>query len=402
MGNAGEGEAQKITLTVVKALEPGEVVQDVELKGFGVRRQRDAISYFVRKRIKGRLKRITIGRHGSPWTPETARKKAGALLQDIAAGGDPVAKRRAEMARGKLFGEIADDFLKTHGSTVKLTTYTVYESLVRVQLKPYFSKKPMASLVRGDIAKFHAAWSHQQRTANHAVSVLSKIFAWAMETGYLPEGDNPCHGVRRYPEVKRQRYLGTSELQAIGNAMAEMERNGTLSPHVAAAIQLLLLTGARLREILTLRWEYVDLERRRLFLPDSKTGAKVIALNSNAVALLEVLPRLRENPFVLPGQRTGCHLVNLRLPWLEICKLAKVSNVRLHDLRHSFASVAVGHGGSLPIIGKLLGHNQSQTTARYAHIADSPVDELSETTGRAIADALGLGRALSKRSLINP
>ncbi len=389
MGKEAEGNAQRITLSVVKSMRPGEVIQDVELKGFGVRRQRDAISYFVRKRVKGQLKRITIGRHGSPWTPEKARKRAAALLQDIAAGGDPVAKRREDMARGRPFGELADEFLKTHGKTVKPSTYAVYESLVRKQLKPQFERRPMDSLTRADIQKFHAAWAHQARTANHAVSVLSKIFAWAMETGRLPEGANPCHGLKRFREVKRQRFLTMAELKTLGDVMQEMEREGTLSLYVAAAIRLLLLTGARLREILTLKWEYVNLERRRLFLPDSKTGAKVIPLNSDAVALLETLPRLEANAFVLPGQRTGCHLVNLRLPWLEICKSAKLSNVRLHDLRHSFASVAVGHGGSLPIIGKLLGHNQSQTTARYAHIADDPVDDLAETTGRAIADALG-------------
>lgn len=390
MGKEAEGKAERITLSVVKAMQPGEVVQDDELKGFGVRRQREAISYFIRKRVKGKLKRITIGQHGSPWTPEKARKRAAALLQDIAAGGDPVAKRRADMARGRPFGELADEFLKTHGKTVKSSTYAVYESLVRKQLKPQFDKRPMDSLTKADILKFHAAWAHKARTANHAVSALSKIFAWAMETGRLPEGANPCHGLKRFREVKRQRFLTMAELETLGNVMQEMEREGTLSLYVAAAIRLLMLTGARLREILTLEWDFVDLERELLFLPDSKTGEKVITLNSQAAALLKELPRLANNPYVLPGQRHGQHLINIRKPWLDICKKAKVRNVRIHDLRHSFASVAGASGGTLPLIGKLLGHSQAQTTSRYVHVAGNPVTELAESTGRTIATALGL------------
>jgi integrase len=386
----GEGEAQRITLSVVKAMQPGDVIQDDELKGFGVRRQRDAISYFIRKRVKGQLKRITIGQHGSPWTPEKARKRAASILQDIAAGGDPVAERRADKARGRPFGELADEFLKTHGTTVKPTTYAVYESLVRKQLKPQFDKRPMDGLSKADILKFHAAWSHQARTANHAVSVLSKIFAWAMDAGHLTTRENPCLGVKRFREVKRQRFLTMAELQTLGEVMQDMEHEGTLSLYVAAAIRLLMLTGARLSEILTLEWQFVDLERSLLFLPDSKTGEKVITLNSQAVALLKDLPRLANNPFVLPGQRHGQHLINIRLPWLEICKRAKVRNVRIHDLRHSFASVAGASGGSLPLIGKLLGHSQAQTTSRYVHVAGNPVTELAENTGRTIATALGL------------
>lgn len=137
MATEREDKAVKITVSTVRAMRPGDVVQDAELKGFGVRRQRDAISYFVRKRVKGQLKRITIGQHGSPWTPEKARKRAATLLQDIAAGGDPIAKRRAEIARGRPFGELADEFLGTHGKTLKPSTYAVYESLVRKQLKPH-------------------------------------------------------------------------------------------------------------------------------------------------------------------------------------------------------------------------------------------------------------------------
>jgi integrase len=211
----------------------------------------------------------------------------------------------------------------------------------------------------------------------------------------LEKRENPCGGIKRYREVKRQRFLSLAELKALGEAMQSMEEEGTLGLYVAAAVRMLLLTGARLREILTLQWEYVDLERGLLLLPDSKTGEKVITLNSQAVTLLKALPRLEKNPYVLPGQRTGQHLVNIRLPWLEICKKAKVRNVRIHDLRHSFASVAGASGGTLPLIGKLLGHHQAQTTSRYVHLAGNPVTELAERTGQTIADALGLERTRS-------
>ena len=157
------------------------------------------------------------------------------------------------------------------------------------------------------------------------------------------------------------------ELQRLGATLAAAKRNEAETPFVLTAIALLLLTGARLNEILTLRWEHVDLANAVLRLPNSKTGAKEIYLSDTAIKLLRDMPQMAGNPHVIAGKRTGARLVNLQKPWRRIRAAANLNDVRIHDLRHSFASVAAGKGMSLPVIGKLLGHTQPATTARYAH-----------------------------------
>ncbi len=158
---------------------------------------------------------------------------------------------------------------------------------------------------------------------------------------------------------------------------------------MVAAIRLLALTGARLSEILTLRWDFVDLERACLRLPVSKTGKKVVYLSAPALELLSRLPRVEGNPHVIVGERRGAHLVNLQKPWRRLRHAAGLDEVRIHDLRHSFASVAAASGQSLIIIGALLGHTQPQTTARYAHLAADPLRAANESVGEKIADAMG-------------
>lgn len=206
--------------------------------------------------------------------------------------------------------------------------------------------------------------------------------------GHRPLQSNPCYGFKKFAETKRKRYLKPEELARLGRALTECERDGTISSAAAAAIRLLIFTGARQSEILTLEWEFVDLTRRRLLLPDSKTGEKLIPLNAQAVKVLEWLPRTLGNPYVIVGGRHGQHLVNIRKPWGFVRERAGLDDVRLHDLRHSFASVAVSGGASLPMVGALLGHTQPQTTARYAHLADSPVTELNDSIGDAIERAM--------------
>ena len=174
----------------------------------------------------------------------------------------------------------------------------------------------------------------------------------------------------------------------LGEALSAAESERTATPWTIAAIRLLVLTGARLSEILTLRWEFVDFERGLLLLPDSKTGRKAITLNAPALKVLAKIPRLPDNPFVICGERRGAHLVNLEKPWRRIRAAAGLEGVRLHDLRHTFASVAAAGGASLPLIGNLLGHSQPGTTARYAHLSADPVRQVSEDTGRRIAQAM--------------
>jgi len=204
----------------------------------------------------------------------------------------------------------------------------------------------------------------------------------------LPPNANPVKGITRYPERPRERYLNEEELARLYQALEEeLEERGNI--YIVAAIRLLVFTGARLNEILTLKWEHVWLDDSLLILPDSKTGKKGITLNTPARKVLETLPRISGNPYVICGQKEGRHLINLQKPWRRIRKRAGLEDVRLHDLRHTFASMAARQGGSLPAIGALLGHTQSQTTQRYAHMIHGYLKDLNEDVGRGLEKAMG-------------
>ena len=217
---------------------------------------------------------------------------------------------------------------------------------------------------------------------------MSKFFNWTEKNGFRPDGSNPCRHVEKYKETKRERFLSEAELAQLGEALREAETDKSASPWVIAAIRLLTLTGARLSEVLTLRWDYVDFERATIRLPDSKTGAKTLYLNAPALEVLSGIPRLEDNPHVICGERKGAHLVNLQKPWRRIRQAAGLGDVRIHDLRHSFASVAAAGGMSLPLIGALLGHSQPATTARYAHLSSDPLRAASDAIAGRIAGAM--------------
>lgn len=249
----------------------------------------------------------------------------------------------------------------------------------------------MLSVARADIAKLHHGLRTTPYQANRVVAVLSKMFALGEVWGWRLDGSNPCRGIEKYKEAKRERMLSADELSRLGDALAAWP--GT--PYVPAAVRLLVLTGARLNEVLAMRREWVDFERAEVRLPDSKTGAKTIHLPAAAVTVLATLPQVEGNPFVIVGERAGQHLVNLQKPWRSIRAKAGLTGLRLHDLRHAFASVAASSGLGLLIIGKLLGHSQPATTHRYAHLASDPVKTAAELVGKSIAEALeGADRAI--------
>ena len=224
--------------------------------------------------------------------------------------------------------------------------------------------------------------------ANRTLAVLSKMFNLAELWGLRPDGSNPCLHVKRYREETRERFLTHDEFARLGSVLDEIEREGSESRSAVAAMRLLMLTGCRRSEIQTLRWEHVDLDAGELHLPDSKSGARVVPLAQSAVAVLTALPRDQENPWVIVGKKPGSHLTDLNHPWWRIRARAGLHDVRIHDLRHSFASRAVQLGESLPMIGKLLGHTQVQTTARYAHLARDTVRALASRVGDSIGEAL--------------
>jgi integrase len=253
---------------------------------------------------------------------------------------------------------------------------------------PALGHKRLDTIDRGDVLRFHANLAAYPRLANYAVAVLSRLMTWAEDRGFRKEQTNPCLRLKKYRETKRQRYLTREELARLGSVLDGVATTGGENLFIVAAIRLLLFTGARLSEILMLKWAYVDFERGLLLLPDSKTGQKVVRLNQHAAEVLLGLPRVTGNPHVIVGRRANSRLVNLQKPWRRIRALTALEDVRIHDLRHSFASFAAASRAALPMIGKLLGHDHTQTTARYAHLADDPLHQLNQQVGEDIAAAM--------------
>jgi integrase len=378
----------KITKRTVDQLQSG-VLWDAEIKGFAVRCRASGAKYYALKtRIGSRQRWITIGRHGSPWTPDTARREAQRLLGLKAAGQDPASDRDRQKGAATI-AELGARFLKEYvAQHCKERTAEEYQRAVDRFIRPALGRHRIADLTRADVAAFHHQYRGRPYQANRCIAVLSKMMNLADAWGLRTDGVNPCRHIKKFKEIKRERYLTPEELRRLGKVLADAQSDQTESPFVLTAIGLLVLTGARLREILTLRWEHVDLQQGLLRLPDSKTGAKPIYLSEAAVRLLRTMPRLQGNPFVIAGKNAGARLINLQKPWRRIRAKAGLPDVRIHDLRHSFASVAAGKGMSLPVIGKLLGHTQASTTQRYAHLADDPLRTASNLIGAEISAAM--------------
>jgi integrase len=386
----------KITIRSVLALAPegGREVtlRDTALGGFEVRaRLGGAKVYGVRYRVGGGrdapMRRVTIGAHGSPWTPDTARAEARRLLALVAQGKDPAGARTAAKTAPTV-ADLAQRFLAEHAEVKRKTsTAKEYRRLLDHVVLPALGKKRVADLMRQDVARLHHARRATPTEANRALAVISAMFNMAERWGERADGSNPSRHVEKYPQRRRERFLSADELARLGDVLA-----GYIgSPYYAAAIKLLVFTGARLGEILSLQWQWIDFERGEARLPDSKTGAKTLHLPPPALAVLAELPRIEGNPHVIVGAVPGAALINLEKPWRAIRKMAGLEDVRLHDLRHSFASIAASGGMGLPIIGKMLGHSQAQTTQRYAHLASDPVKAAAAAVASKIAAAMAGG-----------
>lgn len=398
---------KRITKVIVDALRPGQVAWDGQVKGFGVRCQARGKFYVLKYRAGGRQRWYTIGRHGSPWTADTARREAFRLLGEIKSAKDP-SQVREQNKQALTIGQLADRFLDEHVRVKrKSRTTEEYERLVEKFIRPALGQRRSSDITRADIAKLHHGLRGTPYQANRVLAVLSKMLNLAEAWGERPDGSNPCRHVEKYKERKRERLLSPDELARLGSALARAEQafassNGPdlapvagnqseeprVGPYPIAAIRLLIFTGARLNEILTLHWQFVDLERGEARLPDSKTGSKTLHLPPPAIEVLASLPRMDDNPYVIAGHKAGAHMVNLQKPWQAVRKAASLESLRLHDLRHAFASVAATSGMGLPIIGKMLGHTQPQTTARYAHLADDPVKVAAASVAEKIASAM--------------
>jgi integrase len=413
-----EAAMVKLTKRTVYALKSREKLYaafDDDIKGFGVRVAPSGLKTFVVEyRTSGSnrdtpKRRLTLGRYGA-MTVEQARGAALDALADIRHGGDPQAKkadRRAAATVSTLIKEFIDGHVNVHCKPKTRVPYLAVLTRLRIE---HGSLKAEA-LKRAQVAATHTAMAETPFVANRFLAVTSKMFSWAEERGFIPEGHvNPASKIQRYREEPRERFLTGVELAKLGEALEKAETIGlpyavdetkpkakhapkpesrlrTLDPYAVAAIRLLILTGARLHEILDARWEFINFEKGLLDLPDSKTGKKSIHLNAAALQVLADLPR-GGNPHIIAGANDGAPRADLNKPWNALKKAAGLEGLRLHDLRHSFASVGAGGGLSLPIIGAILGHAQASTTQRYAHLVDDPRRAAVEQIGGAIDAAM--------------
>ena len=253
---------------------------------------------------------------------------------------------------------------------------------------PRFRWRKVADIDRTEVVRFHGDLAATPAMANHSISILSMAFKLAELWGWRPEGTNPCRHVKRFKPGARERSLSEEELARLGAVMVEAEESwGELSEPIAA-IRLLILTGCRSSEILTLRWDFVDFVGLCLRLPDSKTGKKTVELNSAALRVLSAIERVDGSSFVFPGRKLSEPRRRLHRLWKRLCKEAELKDVRIHDLRHTFASFGVNAGLNLPVIGKILGHSHTSTTERYAHLAGDPVRQANERIGSTLEATL--------------
>ena len=393
------------------------IAYDSEIAGFGIRvNPTGRKSWIIEYRSGGRnspKQRLTLG-PATQLTPDQARKSARELLARVRLGHDPQAERRAKRTTITV-GDLLDRYLAEEIAPKRApNTLLLYRTYVNTHVKPPLGRLPLTRLTHPDIARLHREIGRTRKvSANRIVKFLSGAFGYAIRSELVPDDFKPTKGITPFKEEGRERYLTSVELARLGAALDEAETKGLpwlvdangpkakhapkahsrreiFPPQVTGAIRLLLLTGCRLREILHLRWQDVDIERGLLFLPKSKTGRKTVVLNGPAIEVLSCLPRL--GTYVIAsasgGQPNEKPRSDLKRPWARIIDRADLPGLRIHDLRHSFASIGAGASMGLPIIGKLLGHSQVSTTQRYAHLDADPLRRASESIGQTIKVAL--------------
>ncbi len=376
-----------ITKRTVDGAEPqqnknGYFIWDDELKGFGVRVMPSGRkTYWAQYRVGGRTHRVSCGVHGHV-TPEQARQKAKDIFGRVARGVDP-AEVIALHRKSPTVAEVCERFKEQH-IKLRLKPSTQYEYTRNIELfiKPAFGNHKIVDIKRSDIAELHHKFHHVPYKANRILGVLSMLFNMAEKWDLRPDGSNPCRHVTKYPEKQRERFLTQEEVgQLWGVLDARLER-GEESVYVAAAFKLLLLTGCRLGEIQKLRWE--EVKAPHIDLQDSKTGRRIVPLNDIAREILNSIPRLPDNPYVICGHLPGEHITDLQRPWRRIRKEAGLDSTRIHDLRHTFASHAAQNGVELVEIMKLTGHTQVRTALRYMHFATERIRQTSNVVASSL------------------
>lgn len=433
------------TIAAIPTPERPVIYYDDMVKGFGLLvRPTGARSWILEYRPgaggRGTAKRRLVLGNPETMTPEQARAAAKETAAKVRLGADPAAER-AEARQAETFAEVAERWFAEHVTPKrKAGTAAFYRNCLDIHVLPAFATKRASAITKQDVTRLHGAVGAgkgkgpkrpgSKRTAaekvrggrviaNRVLATVAAVYAWALDLGLLPAGTmNPAKGVEPFREEGRERYLTAEEMARLGEVLRLAETDGLpwepdpekpeprrkhapkaenrrvkIDPHATAAIRLLMLTGARLREVLSLEWSHVDFDRGLLRLPDSKTGKKTIVLGGAALALLEGLPRVGR--YVVASTSAGTAgerpRSDLNRPWRAVRAAAGLPELRIHDLRHSAAAVGAGAGLSLHQIGGLLGHTQARTTAKYAHLAADPQRRAADLIGNEVAAALGLG-----------
>jgi len=410
----------RLSKATVDALRPREAeytAWDTDVPRLGLRVYTNGTkTYVLRLRVDGRQRWYTVGAHGDPWTVETARDEArrvlgqGANVAKLRETGaapptllHPVEARERQRSVPTL-GDFARRYVDEYAAPHKApASVEADRSLLGLRVdrdgKPAkpglrtiigaLGSRRIDRIARGDVTSYHLSLKTTPTRANRALALLSHLFNMAEKWGVRADGSNPCRHVERFEETKRERFLSAAELARLGKALAAAEKRNDVSPFALAAIRLLIFTGARASEILGLTWDAVDVGAGSVRLRrKGRTGTLYLA--PPALAVLKALPRVDGNPHVVVGRRRGRALTifGLEQVWQGVRKAAKLEDVKMHDLRHSWASVAAGSGQSLPVIGALLGHSQAQTTKRYAHLADDPLKAAARAVAGRIAAAM--------------
>jgi len=432
-------ERKKVGLREVRTLQPNEITWDSAVPGFGARRQRGAVTYILKYRTAGARQRWhTIGRHGAPWTPDTARDEARRLLGEVVKGGDPAADKHA--ARHALtLGELCDRYLADAeagrllirgGRIKKPRTLATDRGMIEGHIKPLLGRQTVVSVTRADVESFmHAIAGGETKrdarkvglravskvrggrgVASRTIGLLGAVFSYAVRKDFRP--NNPVRGVQRPADGRRERRLTDAEYARLGTALRAaarphvppgVTRNRTptaMWPAAVAAAWFLALTGWRSGEAMALRWSEVDLARRTVILPDSKTGRSMRPLSQAACNVLR--DQSRTGDLVFPPTRGERTMSGFRKLWDRIAKLGALpADVTPHVLRHSFASLAGDLGYSELTIGTLIGHKGLSITSRYVHAADSVLlaaaDAVADETLARMRDATHAAEILPVR-----
>lgn len=363
---------RKITKRMVDSLSAtgkAGAFWDRDLPGFGVRVYRSGrTTYVAQARGPHGSRRITLGRHGE-LSADQARKRAAVAVRRIKAGRDPI-EPAAEPAPDPTVADLAERCVESYVK-VRCKPHTLggYRRQLRNHILPVLGERTVASVDQADIEALHHALRDRPAAANATLGVLSRMFSLAETWGWRPRGSHPCRSVKKYPTRNRDRFLSRDEYRRIGRVLNEADEEGAPWPPSVAAIKLIMLTGCRCEEIAKLQWDDVDRSVGYLRLKDTKTGLRMIPLTPSALEVLDRIEPVPGNPWVFVGAKPGSRVSQVRCQWAVLRSRAGLDDVRVHDLRHSYASRALALGESLSVIGKLLGHVKVETTARYAHLA---------------------------------